>query len=248
MSAPCGICLLPPIVRCAGLVTDAFAPTSTTTASPSPSPRARVADLRAALNKLSDRKKAVTEKYLQMVEDSVDAFLARTGVHTHALSDRYLDEPPRSMDLLRRNADLLVHCTQDAFNPRSEINVQLVAPLVLRAYSEFLDPLLGEMRDFWRHYGHWASERRDGDPHQVAPGGGDELDARTRGKCWNVQRDIEHVQEMRVLDQLSAHEVAERFNGGGLSHVVPIAGLALGRVHRMLNEHNTAIAHWGAKR
>jgi hypothetical protein len=80
-----------------------------------------------------------------------------------------------------------------------------------------------------------AAAVRPGAPTTIAP-----MEKLVR----SVRLDIQHLDDMWKLEcawpgDESAPQQRE------LSHIVPVAGLLLGRVHRLLNEHQTVIEHWG---
>ena len=277
---PTGISVLPPLAFSPGLITDVLSSSSPTTTitqknsfvvpSTTRSAESIVVTnqqtqqkasyynaMTQALHNLNEKKRLVTETYLHLIEDTVDNFLSSpaVGVHLKAISDRYLDEPPTNMALIRRNADLLANLTQDSFNPHSELNQHLVAPLVHKVYVEFLDPLRQDLYNFWCGGGTMsASNFLQTEEPLFKNNNNSNLDDLSKmlkkliTKCHGVYQDMEHINQMRELDAHSTAEIAEKFKGGGLSHVVPIAGLALGRIHRLLNEHNTVIQHWGSSR
>lgn len=262
MIRPAGIALLPPLVQNAGLIVDAFFPCSSSSSSSSSASSSVSSPITSsplldsishALHYLSEKKRNVTETYLHLIEDQVDRFLAApaVGVQLRGISDRYLDEPPTNMTVIRRNADLLANCTQDAFNPHSELNQHLLNPLVSRVYCEFLDPLRQELFEFWTTRGkNFVDENRNKSNQKIPAIGNQQQQQQERvvsklvSKCEGIFHDIEHIDRMRELDSHSTAAIAEKFKGE-LSHVVPVAGLALGRIHRLLNEHNTVIEHWG---
>lgn len=265
---PAGVALLPPNIFSQGLIIDspflssstAATSQSTTNSISTPSSSASAVQhtmtadevaLQQTIQALEEKKRQISENYLHLIEETVDHFLASpsVGVKTKALSDRYLDEPPQNMLELRRNADLLANCTQDAFNPHSELNNYLITPLVHKVYSESLDPLRAELNAFWLSRG----KRKYEDLQKRLMNGNNNNNTvgnplrKLSTKLFGILQDIEHIDQMRELDSHSTAEIAEIFKNGGLSHVVPISGLALGRIHRMLNEHNTAIQHWSSR-
>jgi hypothetical protein len=297
---PAGVSLLPPIAFSPGLIVDVYFSSSQNNNNNNSNQHDQnhqsiiitnstnsFNTMTQILHSINEKKRQVTEIYLHLIEETVDRFLCSpsVGVHLKAVSDRYLDEPPTNMPLIRRNADLLANLTQDSFNPHSELNAQLIAPLVQRVYTEFLDPLRQELYNFWMMKSSSSSSTRNPrqknnnnncdegagefvkryepklielvekrqQSHQNSNGDDvNELNLmktlkKLVSKCHGVYQDIEHIDQMRELDGHSTAEIAEKFKGGGLSHVVPIAGLALGRIHRLLNEHNTVIQHWGSR-
>ena len=259
---PAGIALLPPIVFTNGLIVDTFLSSasssqnatttlpqtnqhhhhhhhqlsSTTATASTMNPIDQ--SILDQVKKLEERKRSLTEQYLHIIEDSVDKFLSSksVGVQLHAIPERYLDEPPQNMLVIRRNTDMLYNCSQDAFNPHSELITQVIAPLVQQIYTQFLDPLRQELYDFWMNKGLKFVEKNSQN----------EQKKKLISKCDGILQDIQHIDQMREIDSHSTAEVAEKFSSGGLSQVVPIAGLALGRIHRLLNEHQTVIQHWGS--
>jgi hypothetical protein len=188
------------------------------------------------VQRLRQRKKQATSIYLDTVEKQTDSFLNALGVAPDAVPDHYLDVPPTipAMRQIALNADLLHHCAQEVFNPSSAIRRQLIEPLVSEVWSVHLDPLLEALLT------HRQSFVAAGDAVAVS----------------EVDQDVAHLSEMRTLEStfLTADDEAEgSHNGGaaprvGLSDVVPIAGLSVGRVHRLLQEQRTVLEHWTPQR
>ena len=181
-------------------------------------------------------KHAVTAAYLSDIEGSVDGFLAQLGVQVHAVPDNYLDVPPQpgAMQHIQVNADLLTHLAQEAFNPGSALRRQLLDPLTRHVWADFLEPLRKWL----------LAQQLQCATTTASPGVSAELAA-----------DLAHLDKMQRLEEtyLLADDAPLSSGAGGdeaarprvgVSDVVPVAGLAMGRIHRLLNEQRTVLEHW----
>jgi hypothetical protein len=203
------------------------------TAAAAPSqPPPPIADVGALLQQHRRRKDAVARTYLEAAESRTDAFLGRMGVAIDAVPDDYIDAPPpdaeRWLATVRDNADLLSHCTQEVFNPHSSVRLHLIDPLVADMWAGHLGPLLASLQQ------------------ELAAPSSSSMPAALRAA---YEADVAYLSQMRALERsfLDHDDAAEAASGKarvGVSDVVPVAGLAMGRVHRLLNEHRTVLSHW----
>ena len=183
------------------------------------SDRCRVRDV------LRDKKDAVVQSYLEMIELRVDEFLQSAGLGycKDALPPDYLDTPPRDMDAVVHNHEVLLHMISELFNPQSKVSA-FTSELVSVVWSGSLLPLREDLC------------------HAAAT-------VTTPERRQSIAKDIEYIDQIRILESswvAAAKEESSVTSGASasVSSVVPISALVASKLHRLENEHRTALEHW----
>lgn len=171
------------------------------------------------------RKDAASAWYLELVEDAVTSYLhEHLGFVVDAIPHNYLDQPPSDLAIVRRNHEALLHCTTEAFNPSSDVHKSLFVAVRDTVWNDAkgLGSLLADMKKL-------LAELEGAD--------------REEPQMRALQLDLQHLYQMRQLEQnwMSSPE------SGSLSDIVPVSGLVMGKLHRLLNEHKTVLEHWGRR-
>ena len=170
-------------------------------------------------NDVERQKNHVVQQYLDRIESCVDQFLVSMfQFDVDALPDNYLDVPPKDLSLIGNNLSVLSHCATDVFLPQSAVQLVLIQPLVLEVWRDFVDPLQQRLT-YWLPLVRWDDQKK-------------------------IRADLQHIDKMKELERtfLSADVGQKR-----MSDVVPVAGLIVSRLHRLENEHRTALHHWGRR-
>jgi hypothetical protein len=208
-------------------------------------------DAKVAVTELLKFKDSTTVWYLAQVETAVDEYLSsRLGFHRDAIPYNYLDEPPANMGIVRSNLDALEHCASEAYHTATDFCRTLITPTVTRIWRDALHPVMNEIDTLVtrldRTLHHMLS-----DGANVTPFLSEEQLKLFSAFCESSQasliKDIAHIESMFQLETTWLVE-EEAGRNDGVSDVVPVAGLALSRVHRLLNEHQTVVDHWGRRR
>lgn len=220
------------------------------------------------------------------VVDAVAAGAAMVdlGYLPTALPYEYIDEAPKDLEAVARNADVLAYLGSEAFHPSSTVRRLLIDPVVFYVWGVALGPLLDDMERGLRVL--LACDGPGGeegstffDTATTSPAAPIDWRARVQGcrdagRCvdrnallrnevlrWpptiaaalrSLWKDVVYLETiLRMEDDFARGAAAEDEGRGGspkkkegLSDVVPISGLVLGKLHRLENEHRTALQHW----
>ncbi len=168
--------------------------------------------------------------------------------HT-ALPHDYFNEAPRDLSQLETNMSVLAHCAQDLLHPGSAIATSLIKPFVSEMWTHHLDPLRAEMLAAQQVLLSVGGSSSAGGVHSgaAAQEGADCV----RKELKELALDIAHLDEMRRLDHHGLDGAAAEMDPSKrqrLSDVVPMSGLVAGYLHRLLQEHRTAVSVWSKRK
>lgn len=171
-----------------------------------------------------DGKTGLAAWWLALIERRVLDFVAARGLDLGALPYDYIDVQPRSMDALRANLAVLRATMAEACDPASRLRAELVDPLRGEIYAR-----IDAFRDAATLY--LRRER--------AKGGAE------RAELAALSSDVEYLEEMRRKEP--AVLLAQAQQPDPTPDVVPVNGLIMNVLHRLENEHFTALSHWQSR-
>ncbi|PRP85960.1 hypothetical protein PROFUN_06082 [Planoprotostelium fungivorum] len=186
-----------------------------------------------------DKKAQLSSWWLDLIETGVDHYLSSNqtftdegGRHivydTHAVPYNYIDQPPKSMEAIRHNHYIVQKLLSFSTLPVTETS----SP----QHVEFDRFLRGTSKEVYTHINHF--ETVSNGVLDLIRGNMIRVD---QEKTQHLLADLNYLSEMKRLED-------ERFSGektsAGLSHIVPISGLILSKLHRIENELATVLRHW----
>eukprot|EP00727_Mastigamoeba_balamuthi_P006724 m51a1_g2672 hypothetical protein (221) ;mRNA; f:718577-719239 len=163
--------------------------------------------------------------WLELVEQRVADYLRAHGYVDGALPERYLDDPPASLDAIRSSLDAV----RSALSPASERSLR----------ADVLDPVRRVVYERIAEY----EEAVQAFVAYEGSGG-------SSGGCPGLAGDLEYIREMRRGEAEFAGPPGTRSpqpGQRGPRRVVPVSGLVYDCLLRHENVLSTALSHWSSR-
>jgi hypothetical protein len=200
----------------------------------------------------SHAKDDLSRWWLEVVELSVEnwlmsAYNSRYTRHDDCVPEQYLDVPPKDLNLVKRNHAVICEVLSER-GSGANVFIHLLRPLADLVYGRIAE-LERVLRLLLELYGR-------------------EMDPKTRD---HHESDLEYLRQMRILegefeakffgddprrrkgdvddfDEGRSAVTGKSSGAPSVSSIVPVSGLAWGKLHRLDNELKTVIGHWDRAR
>jgi len=168
--------------------------------------------------------------------------------------DNYIEEMPTSIAVVRRNLRIVISILNPDEVESDNLQKKLIGPLKSEIYSKidlFLanaDVVLQEqVQNHFPLHRNQVSSPPCGDAsahlHTLLRDQLKNLDPNLAQWVKNILDDIDYIKQMKVLEE-QFYDPESKKPGTGLSHIVPITGLIMGRFNRVENELRTVLNVW----
>jgi len=196
------------------------------------------------------KKQELTQWWLDLIETRIEAFLAERKFDDKAVPFNYIDQPPTSLEAIRKNLQIIHHMMALHEKDEYQIRQLLIEPLQKEIYSK-IDEFLRVMK-----YILWNELKllQNGTEPSLDLGFARFQEMKTflpktkSEQLENMFHDINYILQMKKLEENFWVELSVApgvLNRKKVSDIVPITGLIMGKLHRIENELKTVLDHWG---
>lgn len=199
-----------------------------------------------AIEYLHLKKEKLTQWWLDLIKSQVNSFLSSLNFDFNAIPENYIDQPPESIEKVEKNCNLLRQLMDRSSGDKHQMNAKLLIPLKTEIYAK-IDQYIKQAKE--------TLEEEDLDVNEsswkdligrVNESYSDPLEENIRDRIVGLIKDLEYLEKMKKFE-FEYYTTQKTEQGKGLSDIVPITGLIVGRIHRLENEARTCLEVWSKK-